>query len=268
MSWGAAWGAPPRGRTVVAAAMAAVVAVAVGCHEVVTDQTVPVAIELDATPLPAVTVGDSLRDSTGAAVGLGARVFNSHGGIIADAPVHYLQIDSSKAIQLDTTTGAVVGLAPGSSQVIARLGTQLQSSPVTVTVVPSPDTLMAADAQLDTLNYRIGSDTLRGMRVAVGHHVSADSIVPVADILVHYRFLYPAGLSDSDTTAVEIVNDARRPALTDTTDATGTTHRSLRIAPFTHVVADSVVVEVTVSRPDRTALQGSPVVYRTVITIR
>ena len=245
-------------RVVMAATLVTLAALA--CSEVGTDPSIPVAIQLSPSPLPSIVVGDSMRDSTGAAVPLQATVFNFRNDVIPDAPIRFLALDSARRFSVDSTTGFVVANDTGQATVVATSLT-LQSAPITLIAVVRPGTMLALDSLRDSLHYAFtGRDTLHTFRVRVVQ-ISGTDTIPVPSYLVHYAFAYPAGLDNTDSTAVQLVDDTRRPSLADTTDATGTANRSLRITPNTRAFSDSVVVQVTAAEPNGAAVPGSPIRY-------
>ena len=195
-----------------------------------------------------------MRDSTGAPAALRAVVFNSSNDTIPGA-AHFLIIDSTKVITLDTLTGAITALPDtGADSVIASVGS-LQSVPITVVVVPPPDTLIPVVSLNDTMGYTLGPGapkTLKPLTVQLGNRTLASgTVAPVRSYLVHYTFEYPA-LTNTDTTQVLLVDDSGCPAsvlrcasLVDTTDASGNATRSLQVSPATLVAPqESIVVRV------------------------
>lgn len=249
----------------IAASIAA--AGALACTKVGTAPSVPVAIEVFAPPLPSVIVGDSMRDSSGQAARLRATVYNSDNQPIPDAPIHFLAIDSLGRIALDTTTGTVVGRDTGQVRVIAHVG-NLQSEPVTLTVVQSPTAILALDPLVDTLDYIIdfttGRDTLQDLRVRLVHVTGTDT-VSVPSYLVSYTFEYPAGYDNSDSARVQLVDrGSKKASLFVTTGADGSTNQALRITPFATPDTDSVIVAARAAQPGGPATPIRFVVHYTI----
>ena len=262
---------PPRhraGRGWRTAATAAVLAAA-ACTEVGTDLSAAVAIEIDPTTLPSIVIGDSLRDSTGRAVPLAARAFNSQNDVIPNAPLRFLAIDTG-VVQVDSVTGFVVGRRTGPAQVIASVG-GLQSDRILVRVTLRPDTAFADTAVRQTMQFSLASATAATsgrLKVFVGHDsviAGRDSVSPVEHYLVRYRIVSPTGdtVSTSDTSRVVLANPdlGGRASTVDTTDGGGVAGRVVRISTAVRIIPDSVVVEAKVSRPDATPLPGSPVLF-------
>jgi hypothetical protein len=244
------------------------------CTKVGSDPNAPVAIELRPTPLPSIVVGDSMRDSTGAVVPLRALVFNSSNDTIPGAPVNFLIISSQQAITLNPSTGAIVaGADTGHDSVVASVGS-LQSAPINVVVVQPPDTLFAASSTLDSLLAATpSSKVLLPLTVKLGHHVAPDTVIPVPSYLVHYSFEHspPPGYTNTDSSQVVLVDDSACPgsvyrcmSLVDTTDATGTSQRSVQLAPYTTsfpTPPDSLIIRADAFQyaAPTTPVPGSPV---------
>lgn len=260
---------PARGAIAAAAACGAL-ALGVSCSGLPDDPNAPVAIEISEPVLPSVVKGDTLRDSTGAPAPLRARVLNSSNEVIADAPVTFIVVGASGVVGLDAQTGLVVGADTGQTAVIASAGT-IQSVPVTLRVVPRPDTLEALGPTSDTLTYLLGSANSLPLRVRVGHDTTPgvtprDSLVPVPSYLVRFAIVDPAGLPTADSTRVLLVNDQSRPSLADTTGADGVASRSVFVGPrIAPPVPPSVTVEATARLPDGSPVPGSPVRFTVVI---
>jgi hypothetical protein len=246
----------------------------VACNEVGTNPSSPVSITLLPLPVPSLTVGDSLRDSTGRAVPLRAIVFNTRDDTIPDAPVRYLALDPLHRVALDPVTGNIVGQDTGQVKIVAAVGA-LQTQPLTITIVEPPTALVAQTKLVDTLDYTrtfgIGArDTLFGLSVKLVHVKGADTI-PVSSYLVRYAFEHPAGYSNTDSTKIQLVNANRRASLIDTTgigSVAGVSTRYLRITPAAATATDSVILLVSAALPNATPVPGSPVRFVVHYTIK
>jgi hypothetical protein len=257
-----------RGRATLGVAAAAAIAAA-ACTEVGSDPSAAVAIELDPTTLPSIVIGDSLRDSTGRAVTLAARAFNSQNSVIPDAPLRFLAINTG-VVAVDSVTGYVVGQKVGEADVVASVG-GLQSERILVHVTLRPDTVFADTALRQTMQVSLVSASAASsgsLSVRVGHDTvisGKDTTVGVQHYLVRYRIVTPTGdtVSTSDTTRVLLYNSDRggRASTVDTTDVNGLASRFVRISTAVRTIPDSVVVAANVSRPDATPLPGSPVLF-------
>lgn len=264
------------GRTLAALWTAAALAGAVACTEISSDPKAVVAIELDPPALPSVIVGDSLRDSLGIAAPLVVRIFNAKDQVIPGGRATFVAIDTGHFITLDPLTGTIKGNKPSGtvpSFVVASAG-GLQSARDTVYVTLRPTQLVPVDpvAARDSVQLYIGGDTLKTLKVSLradtGRVAGTTSLVPVPRYVVQFSIIYPAALTNTDTTQVYLADDNRRPSLIDTTDASGLASRGIRLGPHTRNLsqADSVVVRVTAYRPDpsparRVPVPGSPILF-------
>jgi hypothetical protein len=246
-----------------------VVCGAVACNDAGTNPTTPVSITLLPMPLPSLTVGDSLRDSTGKAVPLRAVAYNGRDNPIPDAPIRFLALDPMHRVSLDSVSGNIVGLDTGQVKVVASVGA-LQTQPVMITIVQPPTVLLAASPLDSTLDYTLtlgARDTLLALSVRLVHVQGTDTI-PVPSYLVRYAFEHPDNFSNTDTTKIQLVDDRKRGSLVDTTDGGGISTRSLRITPFASAATDSVALLVSATRPDATPVTGSPVRFVVHYTIK
>jgi hypothetical protein len=244
------------------------------CSEIGTDPDVPVAIEIDAPTLPAIAVGDSLRDTLGAVATVIARALNSRNEVIAGAPIRFYALRNDSAIiGVDSITGRIAGLRVGDADVIAQVA-GLQSVRVPIRVTSNPDTVYPISPLVDTVRYALADDTARVLRVGVARRDTVngrDTLLLVPFWRVRYTIVDPPELAaNTDTTRVYIANDANRLSRVDTTDATIGASRRIRFP--TAAVSDTTrrefVTEVVVLRPDGTPLPGSPVLFTTVIRPR
>lgn len=244
-----------------AAGMTALAGVA--CTDVPSDPDTPFAIEIVQPTLPALVRGDTLRDTLGVATPLVVRVLNSRNEVIAGAPVVFEKIDTASVFTVDPATGVIVGVDTGTARVAASVGS-LQSSPIAIVVTLRPDTITPLSALRDSIDFLVGRDTRLDVRVRVGHDTTpggvSDPTVPVRSYLVHFAIVDPPGLPADDSTGVILANDAGRPSRVDTTDASGEAKRAVRLSPAVRTVPpDSIIVEASAVRPDRSPVPGSPV---------
>ncbi len=245
------------------------------CSEVGTDPNVPVAIEIDAPLLPAIAVGDSLRDTLGAIATITARALNSRNEVIAGAPIRFYALRNDSAIiAVDSATGRVAGLRAGDADVVAQIA-GLQSVRLLVRVTPSPDTVYPVSPLVDSVLYALADDTARTMRVEVARRDTTldggDTLRLVPLWLVRYTIVDPPDLAtNTDTTRVYIANESNRLSRVDTTDAANGASRRIRfpIGAVSDTARRTFVTEVVVMRPDGTPLPGSPLLFITVIRPR
>jgi hypothetical protein len=221
--------------------------------------------------LPAIIVGDTLRDSLGNAVRLRAVAFDSRDDQVAEAPFRYGQTPlgtnasgdpTAFALRVDSLTGLVVAsptfVAP-QARVTARLGNRLQLVD-TVDVVPRPDSLgvapavvptqrlafLCTDDQRATFNVPlVATDTVNRLGNAsrpLPARLSGDSVpgrrVGIRRYLVRYAVdagrPIPVGTSPygDQRPALHFVNGTTDTRIGfDTTQADGTTRARLRVLP-------------------------------------
>jgi hypothetical protein len=251
----------------------AVLAIAAACTEVGTDPSVPVAIEVDPPLLPAIAVGDTLRDTLGVVAPVVARALNSSNDVIPDAPITFLALPNDSILTVDAETGIVVGNVVGLADVVAQVA-GLQSVRVPVRVTNRPDTVFTDSVLVDSVLYGIGADTARRLVVSVMERDTVggrDTLIAVPFWRVRYTITTPADLAENtDTTRVYIANDANRLSRVDTTDTNGGASRRLRfpLAVVSDTARRTFVTEVVVLGADGTPLPGSPIVFTTVIRPR
>ncbi len=241
-----------RGITIFALIAAGIVA-ATSCTDVPTEPDAVLSLSFDSLPSPSVVLGDTLRDSTGTARRLFATVFNFQGEVIPNAPVVFSSPD--RGVRLDAATGFVIGdsLRSTPARIVATVG-DLQAS-LLLDVTLRPDTVAASNGR-DSLSYSLTDSTrnvspVLSVRVLHGF-ANADSAVK--SYVVSFALANPA-----NTGLATLVNDANRPSLVDTTDATGVAGRKIRIDPARlTALVDSVIVQATVKYRG-TAVRGSPV---------
>ena len=250
------------------------VVAAFACAEVGTDPAVPVAIEIDAPAVPAIALGDSLRDTLGIVTSIVARALNSRNEVITDAPITFVALrNDSSIIDVDAETGTVVGNRLGDADVVAQIA-GLQSVRLPVRVTLAPDTVFAALALVDSVLYGIADDTARALPVSVMQRATVegrDTLIAVQFWRVRYTITSPEDLAtNTDTTRVYMANDANRLSRVDTTDATGRASRRIRfpLAVVGDIARRTFVTEVVVFRADGTPLPGSPLLFTTVIRPR
>lgn len=239
-----------------AALLAAGVLLAGACADINTDPKFAAAIAIDTLPFPSIVANDSLRDSLGVARPLRGSVYNIEGNALPSIAVSFRTPDAGAHV--DSATGYIVADTARSTplRVIAVAGT-LQSAPDTLYIVPSPDTVITTSTS-DSLLYSLTDTTANvsnPFSLTLGHRVPVSTPLPVRAYLVSYQITYP-----SDTALAKLVTrDGARVSSVDTTDATGTSQRRVRLRPLSlKSVTDSVVVIATV-RYRGAPVAGSPV---------
>jgi hypothetical protein len=241
---------------VVAAALAG------SCTEVSTSPQKAVAIQFDTLPFPAVVTGDTLRDSLGRAAPLRALAFNSRQEVIAGAAISYVALDTGVTI---TPGGFVTAQRrDGTARIVASVS-GLQSKDLTVQVARRPDSVVATGKLSDTLRYALPDNAAQNVSTALSLRVatsdSAGGVNGSRGWLVSYQaFFRGQPLAPLDTTVASLWGDDRRNSAIDTTDASSSASRILRVRPQapTFTAAESLVVIATV-RYRGAPVRGSPV---------
>jgi hypothetical protein len=241
---------------------------AAGCIDLSVDPDEIVSIEFVEPPWPSVVAGDTLRDSSGRAAPLTARLFNADGDVVSGSPVTFIPRDTMVTIDGDVLLGRAS--ADGTAQVVAS-GGGLQSVVRRVEVVRAPDSL-SAEGTVAPLLWVIpdvaSTNTSVALRVKVWSR-SGTSGVGVRAWIVTFRAEFQgAPIAAGDTTRFFLVGDNGRSSSVDTTDASGNASRQIRLRSEASGIPgqpDSVIVFAS-ARYLGAELAGSPV--RLVLPIR
>jgi hypothetical protein len=227
---------------------------AFACTNISDSSTAVLSIQFDSLPAPAVVLGDTLRDTTGAVVHPVVRAFNFKGGEVTPAPVWFQSPDSG--VTVDSVSGVIVGdsLRSTSARIVATVGNLQAIQRVDVTL--RPDAIAAVDT-LYTLQYSLLDSTKNfspEMQVKLTHGVAPNDSA-VKSYIVSFEIVF-----QRDPQLAELVNVARKPSTVDTTDASGIAGRIIRMHPvfLGSSTVDSVVINAT-ARYRGTPVSGSPV---------
>ncbi|MDQ3996188.1 MAG: hypothetical protein M3303_04135 [Gemmatimonadota bacterium] len=222
---------------------------------------------------PAVVVGDSLRDSTGAAAPLRVEAFDADGRLVTDAQVTFIALDTGLRV---TAAGFVLGERPRTApaKIVAQVqrgGDVLQTPEIDVDVVPRPDTVFPAADTLDVKVYTLAgiadtswitSDTVNVTVSNRSRLVTDPGTAGVRSWIVRYEITdAPMGV---DNAATAFFAGAGNPGVAvDTTDANGVAGRRVILRTIV-LPAESKVstheVEVTVTVRERGQnVPGSPI---------
>ena len=225
------------------------------CIDLTTDLDEIVAIEFAALPWPSVVAGDTLRDASGAAAPLTARLFDADGDVVT-GPVEFLpqepfvHVVNGLLVADDTATGAAGIIASTSG---------IQSVSRQIEIVAAPDS-MAADGVIVPLQWVVPDDPSLNTSQPLAVRVLSALDAGVRSWIVTFQ-LEVDGLqiAPSDTTQIFLVGDNGRPSYADTTDASGRASRRVRLKISPGLVPpDSAVVTVNASYKGLPLL-GSPV---------
>ncbi|HEY1953729.1 MAG TPA: hypothetical protein VGG76_13075 [Gemmatimonadaceae bacterium] len=229
-------------------------AAAIACTDISGSSTAVLSIQFDTLPAPAVVIGDTLRDTTGAIVLPVVRAFNFKGGQVTPVRVFFQSPDSG--ITVDSASGMIVGdsLRSTPARVVATVGNLQAIQHVDITL--RPDSIQAVNAA-DTINYAILDSTKNVAQVQVKvSHGTAPNDSAVKSYIVSFQIVYQPtpGLG-------ELLNQNGRPSVVDTTDASGIAARTIRLHPVflsSATAVDSIVVNAT-TRYRGNPVGGSPV---------
>jgi hypothetical protein len=238
-----------------AATIAASFGSALACTDISSNPDAVLSLQFDSLPTPGVAVGDTLRDT----LGIGARpvvhAFNFQGDEIVPVPVFFVSPDSG--VTVDSASGIIVGdsLRSTPARIVANVGTLQAIQKLSVTL--RPDAIAAVNA-VDSILYSFTDDTRNHshpVSVSVKHGIApADSAVGSWIVSFAIVSQHKAGL-------VELVDEAGRASLVDTTDASGIAGREIRLHPVNLDSAtqlDTVVVNAT-AKFRGAPVSGSPV---------
>jgi len=200
-----------------------------------------------------VVVGDTLRDTTGAVIIPVVHAFNFDGDEITSVPVRFQSPDSG--IVVDSITGIIVGdsLRSTPARIVATVGTLQAIQRLDLTLRPD---LAAGLHDRDSLSYSLLDTTLNvspQLTIKLTHGVAPDDSV-VKSYIVSFAIV-----SQSNPQLGELINDAGKPSVVDTTDTNGVAGRAIRLHPlFITAPVDSIIVNAT-ARYRGSEISGSPV---------
>jgi hypothetical protein len=220
----------------------------VGCIDLSTDPDEIVAIEFSELPWPSIVAGDTLRNESGIAAALVARLFDGDGDLV-DGPVEFLVQDPALRI-VNGNQLVAEPTATGSIGIIASTA-GIQSIATLIDVVLRPDSI-APEGTLAPLEWVVPDDPALNTSAPILVKVlsnTTDPPTPVRSWIV--RFQLEAGgrvIPENDTTQIWLATENGRPSYVDTTDASGFASRRvrLRVAPGL-TPPDSAVITVAAS---------------------
>ncbi len=239
----------------------AVLSIAVAaCGDVSGSSTSVLSIQFDSLAAPSVVVGDTLRDTTGVVIIPVVHAFNFRGDEIIPVTARFQSPDSG--VVVDSITGIIVGdsLRSTPARIVATVGSLQAIQRVELTLRPDFATAVHG---LDTLAYSLLDTTLNvssQLTVKLTHGVAPDDSV-VKSYIVSFAIV-----SQSNPGLGQLVNDAGKPSVVDTTDTNGVAGRVIRLHPlFLTSQVDSIIVNAT-ARYRGGQVSGSPV--RLVLVVR
>jgi len=226
---------------------------ALACGDVSGSSTSVLSIQFDSLAAPSVVVGDTLRDTTGAVIVPVVRAFNFNGDEITPVTVRFQSPDSGLVV--DSITGIIKGdsLRSTPARIVATVGSLQAIQRLDLTLRPD---LIAGLHDRDSLSYSLIDTTLNvspQLTVKLTHGVAPNDSV-VKSYIVSFAIV-----SQSNPKLGELVNDAGKPSVVDTTDTNGVAGRTIRLHPlFLTDAVDSIIVNAT-ARYRGAEVSGSPV---------
>jgi hypothetical protein len=212
-------------------------------------------------PLPAVAVGDTLRDSLGNVAPLRVIAFTRDSQEIGGLTVTFLPTalppgGEPPDVAIDANGILVARDTLRSVQLVGRIGERLQTSVATLQIVPEPSAISRADDAAADSTYPLPA--IRPLPVTVTgtyHGVST----PVNGIIVRYRIdsLRPSGLDVGNAILIVSGGGPLRPDSTIAVDTTKTAGNATRTVV---VSAGSAVERVFISASARRLRDGQPLV--------
>jgi hypothetical protein len=215
-------------------------------------------------PLPAVALGDSLRDSLGVATPLTVRAFTRDSQEITGLTVTFVTTVLPTLVDIDSANGMLVAhdTTVGSVQIVGRIGERLQTSVSTLLVVPEPTGIARADEP--AADTALSVPALRALPVTVTG-VFNNATTTVNGIIVRYRIdsLAPSTVPPGSAVLTNASGTSLRPDSTiavDTTKTSGSATRNVLVRAGSGV--QRVYVSATANRlRDAKPLSGSPVQF-------
>lgn len=252
----------------------ALIAGTVGCIDL-TSNADALSLNFNRLPAPSVVVGDTIRDSLGAAARLRAETSDS------TRPARFVPLDTNIRVDsagyLTARSRDTSSSATNIVRIIAQAGATLQTPALTVVVTVRPDvivkhgtapTALAYDPAAtgtvgDTANRSVALDVRVRHLYTPGEPGAAARDTVVRSYYVRFQLVSIAtGVADN----VLIVDDARNVSSVDTTDVSGVASRRIRVFPKEGATAnDSVVVHARVMYRNAD-IAGSPL--RIVVPLR
>jgi hypothetical protein len=229
---------------------------AAACIDLSVDPDEIVAIELSEFPWPSVVAGDTLRDATGAAVPLSARLFDGDGDIVTGEVEFLLARPAARVLPgdylvVDDTATETIGVLASTAGV--------QSVVREIEIVQTPATL-SQDGTITPLRWVVPDNVASNTSQPLAVRVTSGPNTGVRSWIVTFQ-LEAGGrqIAESDTSQIFLVGDTGRPSYADTTDASGKASRRVRLKIVPGLVApDSAVITVRASYKGQ-PLAGSPV---------
>lgn len=247
-----------RGRSGVVLLAGAALAVAIACGDVPTFADGIAYVSPVILPSLAVAAGDVLRDSLGAPAPLSVQAFDQNDKPIAGVIPSYVVSSVPAGVTIDANGNVTALDSVRSVQIVARIGSRIETPVATLEVVAQPDSIYSSTTTIDSLAALTPSTalqvTLSGNRK--GTRTPSRSILVRFQITKTFPF---SGKVDSTNVFFSDGGNAAFSRSVDTTDARGIASRSVTTIATTSL--DSVQVQVTAKSLAGVVLKGSPVTF-------
>jgi hypothetical protein len=197
-------------------------------------------------PLPGVVAGDTMRDSLGVVAPIQFIAYGTNGQPLSPQPaISFIVLDTGAHVAGALLIGDSIGARV---RIVGAVGS-LQTSPDTVKVTTSPDTLVQNDSIVHHKSYSVvtGDSVALSADLAVVVQHRGTTNTGVEAVIVQYTLdRVPTGNGSGPT--VVLVNGSRI-STRDTTDASGRAARvaRLRLVAMSSFTSDTVLVSATAS---------------------
>lgn len=255
----------------------ALLVTAIACVDLSVD---PKAIEsIDFPPLPNAsilfdaTLRDTLRDTTGKAYALVARVYDAAGDEVATAVPAFVAADT--LVTVTESNGkkyvVVVKSVAGTGRLTATIGGALQSVVRTIDVVQAPETASYTGVAQDTIRFAtipVPADTSEALGVKLSLKAGAGVKSIVVSYSVEHNGVTTPAVTDT-TQQLSLIDPSGRGSSVDTTDDPGIVARRLRYrVPAGGGKVDSVTVIASARGLLGKPVPGSPLRFKVVLQPR
>lgn len=226
------------------AAATLLVAVVTACRDVPAPESGVLSLSPLLLPAPAVVVGDTIRDSTGAAAPLRVIAYGVGGDPLEPQPTAtFVVLDSGAHV----TGSWLIGDRAGSTVKLVGSVAGIQTQARSVLVTLRPDTLVASDSAHQVRQFTFPRDTAATAELNVLVRNTAATPTGVDGVIVRYEIVYAPPVVGSGATAVLLSGSVA--SSRDTTAGGGRASRAvrLRLAAADPTRTDSAVVTATAS---------------------
>lgn len=226
-------------------------------------------------PQPAVVLGDTLRDSTGAVAHLDVISFNAAGSPISGETPRFFITDTTRRGHLTADTRTIVGDSIGLIHIVGQVG-ELQTPVVNVQVTFAPQTFqkVGSPTKDTTLILKLGPDSSSSIaRVPLAATLQAANDSASQGFIVQYRLVKaPSTRPDKRSPAVFIADNSGNLASSDTSRATGVSRQLTVVSAFLGSQAllsgqtvDTAIVEAHITY--KGVLVAAPVTWKIPISL-